>query len=78
MRIFLVLGGPLAGRQACSLTPDSIQIVGMFGDYDEAVEAWRSASQSNVDDAESRYLILPLHRLIEPMLALEHEQDVSV
>jgi hypothetical protein len=50
----------------------------MFGDYDEAVEAWRSASQSNVDDAESRYLILPLHRLIEPMLALEHEQDVSV
>lgn len=74
----MVLGGPLAGQRAGSLAPDAIQIVGLFGDYDEAVEAWRSASQKNVDDAETRYLILPLHRLMEPMLALEPENDVSV
>jgi hypothetical protein len=28
--------------------------------------AWRSRSQSNVDDAYIRYFIAPLHRLMHP------------
>ena len=33
---------------------------------DRAEEAWRGAAQRTVDDAEMRYVVVHLHRLLEP------------
>ncbi len=48
----------------------SIDIVGMFPNYADAEDAWRGAAQRTVDDAEMKYVVVHLHRLLEPdMLA---------
>jgi hypothetical protein len=44
----------------------SIDIVGMFPNYKAAEKAWRSAAQKTVDDAEMKYVVVHLHRLLEP------------
>jgi hypothetical protein len=44
----------------------SIDIVGVFPDYASAEAAWRGAAQRTVDDAEMRYVIVHLHRLLDP------------
>ena len=41
-------------------------VVGVFSDYDGAVEAWRANAQRTVDDAEMKYVIVHLHRLLTP------------
>jgi len=41
-------------------------MVGVFSSYAEAEEAWRGKAQSTVDDAEMKYVIVHLHRLLEP------------
>ena len=40
-------------------------MVGIFGSFDEAEEAWRGAAQRTVDDAEMKYVVVHLHRLLE-------------
>ncbi len=44
----------------------SIDIVGVFPNYATAEKAWRGAAQRTVDDAEMRYVIVHLHRLLDP------------
>ncbi len=41
-------------------------MVGIFPDYASAEKAWRAAAQRTVDDAEMRYVVVHLHRLLEP------------
>lgn len=45
---------------------EKIDIVGIFANYAEAEEAWRGAAQRTVDDAEMKYVVVHLHRLLEP------------
>ncbi len=45
---------------------DEMDLVGLFDSYAEAEEAWRGRAQSSVDDAEMKYVIVHLHRLLEP------------
>lgn len=73
MEMHLVLGGPLASSNPALFTARDIEIVGLFPSYDEALDAWRGASQRMIDDAEMRYMIVPLHRIVAPMLGLELE-----
>ncbi len=66
-KLHLVFGGKVADPQGLEFTQlDKIDIVGIFPDYDSAEEAWRSAAQRTVDDAEMRYVVVHLHRLLEP------------
>jgi hypothetical protein len=44
----------------------SIDIVGMFPNYKTAEKAWRSAAQKTVDDAEMKYVVVHLHRMLVP------------
>ena len=65
--LHLVFGGELAA-------PDSVEfkdlaklhIVGMFPNYKQALAAWRGAAQATVDNAQMRYFIVHIHRLLEP------------
>lgn len=66
-KLHLVFGGRVKNPQSldfCEL--DKLDIVGIFPDYAEAEEAWRSSAQRTVDDAEMRYVVVHLHKLLEP------------
>ena len=66
-KLHLVFGGRVKDPQALDFTDlGSIDLVGIFDSYAAAEEAWRGKAQSTVDDAEMRYVIVHLHRLLEP------------
>ncbi|MFM9978610.1 MAG: DUF4170 domain-containing protein [Sphingomonadaceae bacterium] len=66
-KLHLVFGGRVRDPQTLDFDDlDSIQIVGIYPDYKSAEDAWRSAAQRTVDDAEMRFVVVHLHRLLEP------------
>jgi hypothetical protein len=65
--LHLVFGGRVKDPTTLDFNDlKSIHIVGMFPDYKSAEKAWRSAAQKTVDDAEMKYVVVHLHRLLEP------------
>ena len=67
--LHLVMGGRVTDPQGVEFQDlDAIDIVGVFPNYAAAEEAWRSRAQRTVDDAEMKYVIVHLHRLLEPDL----------
>lgn len=67
--LHLVMGGRVVDPQRCEFQDlDKIDIVGVYPDYATALEAWRGCAQRTVDDAEVKYVIVHLHRLLEPDL----------
>ncbi|CFW99126.1 Inositol monophosphatase [Candidatus Filomicrobium marinum] len=44
----------------------NLDIVGIYPNYAEAHTAWKAAAQRTVDNAEMRYFVVHLHRLLEP------------
>lgn len=68
-KLHLVMGGRVKDPQGLEFVDlKAIDTVGIFPDYASAEDAWRSAAQRTVDDAEMRYVIVHLHRLLEPEL----------
>jgi Domain of unknown function (DUF4170) len=66
-KLHLVFGGRVSNPQTLDFTElDKIDVVGIFPDYDSAEDAWRGAAQRTVDDAEMKYVVVHLHRLLEP------------
>jgi hypothetical protein len=65
--LHLVFGGEVAdpGGQEFVDT-NALDIVGIFPSYAEALKKWRAASQRHVDRAHTKYVIVHLHRLMEP------------
>lgn len=43
-----------------------LDFVGMYPSFDEAKKAWRAKAQATVDNAQMRYFVVHLHRLLEP------------
>ncbi len=71
--LHLVMGGRVSDPQGTQFQDlKDIHTVGYFATYAEAEEAWRAWAQRTVDDAEMKYVIVHLHRLIAPEL---HHQD---
>ncbi len=66
-KLHLVFGGRVSDPNGLDFVNlDDIDVVGMFPDYASAEAAWRGAAQRTVDDAEMRYVVVHLHRLLEP------------
>lgn len=66
-KLHLVIGGRVADPQYLEFVDlDAMDFVGVYPDYASAEEAWRSAAQRTVDDAEMKYVVVHLHRLLEP------------
>ncbi len=66
-KLHLVFGGRVKDPQTLDFTDlEKLDIVGMFPDYASAEEAWRGAAQRTVDDAEMKYVVVHLHRLLQP------------
>jgi hypothetical protein len=68
-KLHLVMGGRVKDPQHLEFVDlDAVQLVGVYPDYASAEEVWRSHAQRTVDDAEMRYVIVHLHKLLEPDL----------
>ena len=66
-KLHLVFGGRVADPQATDFTdPDNLDVIGIFPDYKSAEAAWRAAAQRTVDDATMKYVVVHLHRLLQP------------
>ena len=66
-KLHLVFGGRVKDPQGLDFVDlDKVDMVGLFDNYAEAEDAWRSAAQRTVDDAEMKYVVVHLHRLLEP------------
>ena len=65
-KLHLVFGGRVKDPRGLDFNLDTIDLVGVYDSYAAAEEAWRGAAQRTVDDAEMKYVIVHLHRLLEP------------
>lgn len=65
--LHLVFGGELSKLDGCVFKDlSAIDVVGIYPNYAEALKAWRGAAQRTVDNAQTRYFIVHLHRLLDP------------
>ena len=65
--LHLVLGGELNNLEHNTFKDLSqVEIVGLFPNYATAYTAWRTKAQQTVDNAQMRYFIVHLHRLLDP------------
>lgn len=65
--LHLVFGGELTRLDAVEFKDLSrLDVVGIYPNYATAYAAWKAKAQSTVDNAQMRYFIVHLHRLLEP------------
>ncbi|MFO1088471.1 MAG: DUF4170 domain-containing protein [Hyphomicrobiales bacterium] len=65
--LHLVLGGELASLDGVTFRNlEDVDIVGVFPDYSSARVAWERKARETIDNAQMRYFLVPLHRLIDP------------
>ncbi|SJZ96430.1 DUF4170 domain-containing protein [Consotaella salsifontis] len=65
--LHLVFGGELKSVTGVEFADLSqIDIVGIFPDYASAFKAWQGKAHQTVDNAQTRYFIVHLHRLLDP------------
>ena len=65
--LHLVFGGELNNVGSMEFRNlDKLDIVGIYPNYASAYAAWKAKAQGTVDNAEMRYFIVHLHRLLDP------------
>jgi hypothetical protein len=71
--LHFVFGGELKDLNQMEFKDlDQIDIVGLFPDHASTVAAWRAKAQASVDNAQMRYFVAHLHRLLDPD---QHEEE---
>jgi hypothetical protein len=65
--LHLVFGGELTSLESIEFKDLSkLDIVGMYPNYESARRAWKAKAQQTVDQAQMRYFIVHMHRLLDP------------
>ena len=65
--LHLVFGGELKDLATTDFKDlEKIDLVGMFPDFASAKAAWKAKAQATVDNAQMRYFIVHLHRVLDP------------
>lgn len=65
--LHLVFGGELEDIAGVTFKDLSrLDIVGIYPNYATAHAAWKAKAQATVDNAQMRYFIVHLHRLLDP------------
>jgi hypothetical protein len=71
--LHLVFGGELTRLDTVEFKDlDRLDVVGIYPNYASAYAAWKAKAQQTVDNAQMRYFIVHLHRLLDPHEA-EHK-----
>ena len=66
-KLHLVFGGRVKDPRGLEFDDlQDIDLVGIYDSYAAAEDAWRGRAQRTVDDAEMKYVVVHLHRLLEP------------
>ncbi len=72
--LHLVFGGELVSTDTIEFKDlKKLDIVGLFPNYAAALAAWRGKAQASVDNAQMRYFVVHIHRLMEPDSDEHHE-----
>ena len=65
--LHLVIGGELVDLEHNTFKNlDQVDIVGVYPNYATARAAWKAKAQMTVDNAQMRYFVVHLHRLLDP------------
>ena len=65
--LHLVFGGELEDISGITFKDlASLDIVGIYPDFASAQKAWKAKAQASVDNAQMRYFVVHLHRLLDP------------
>jgi Domain of unknown function (DUF4170) len=65
--LHLVFGGELDSVSNVEFKDlDQLDFVGIYPNYATAYAAWKAKAQGSVDNAQMRYFIVHLHRLLDP------------
>jgi hypothetical protein len=65
--LHLVIGGELENIDGVTFKDLSkVDLVGVYPNYAEAERVWRAKAQQTVDNAQTRYFVVHLHRLLDP------------
>jgi hypothetical protein len=65
--LHLVFGGELVDLDRTEFKDlEKVDIVGIYPNYATAYAAWRAKAQQTVDNAQTRYFIVHMHRLLDP------------
>ncbi len=68
--LHLVIGGELSSLDGVEFKDLSkVDIVGVYPNYAAAHAAWKAKAQQTVDQAQTRYFVVHLHRLLDPSTA---------
>lgn len=68
--LHLVFGGELSSLDGVTFKDlAKLDVVGVFPNYASAHAAWKAKAQATVDQAQTRYFIVHLHRLLDPETA---------
>lgn len=74
--LHLVFGGELSGFDEVEFKDlEKLDIIGIFPNYATAYDAWKDAAQRTVDNAQMRYFVVHIHRLLDPEDDTEHELE---
>src|ERR1043166_6519540 len=77
--LHLVLGGELSNIEDVEFKDlDQVDIVGLYPNYASAYAAWKGKAQRTVDNAQMRYFIVHLHRLLDPATDATRQQHLVV
>jgi hypothetical protein len=65
--LHLVFGGELESLANVTFKDlAKLDVVGFYPNYAEAYEAWLGKARETLDNAQMRYFIVHLHRLLDP------------
>jgi hypothetical protein len=65
--LHFVFGGELINLETQEFKDlDNLDMVGIYPNYASAYAAWKAKAQGTVDNAQMRYFIVHMHRLLDP------------
>ena len=65
--LHLVFGGELTDLDGVTFKDvASLDIVGIYPNFEKAEKAWLGKARETIDNAQMRYFIVHLHRLLDP------------
>ncbi|MAN78408.1 DUF4170 domain-containing protein [Pelagibacterium flavum] len=65
--LHLVIGGEMSDLEGVEFKNlDEVDIVGVYPNYASAYAVWKQKAQMTVDNAEMRYFIVHMHKLLDP------------
>ena len=77
--LHLVFGGELDDIRGVTFKDlAKLDVVGFYPDYAAAHKAWTAKARETIDNAQMRYFIVHLHRLLDPASDVAKKRPVNI